>query len=161
MKQYTYMMLKPDAFQGNQPDAILKMMEDHGLCVESSQVVEVNMDVMKVLLEHYHQVIDDKGAAFNFPARLFHTFYFDGPHWIMPMKVSYTGSEDIIAYSRKLVGKTNQIEAAPGTIRGTFSHDNYDLADQENRLVNNVIHASDSIESAKRELEIWKMYLEK
>src|SRR5699024_11933443 len=67
--------------------------------------------VMKILLEHYHHVIDEKGKDFNFPARLFNTFYFDGPHYIMPMKVSYDGDEDIITYSRKIVGKTNPIQA--------------------------------------------------
>ncbi|WP_028042221.1 nucleoside-diphosphate kinase [Candidatus Stoquefichus massiliensis] len=159
MKQYTYMMLKPDAFQDQQQEKILKMIKDHGLSIEASQTVEVTMDVMKILLEHYHQVIDEKGPDFHFPARLFNTFYFHGPHYIMPMKVSYEGDEDIIAYSRKLVGKTNPVDAKEGTIRATFSQDSYELADSENRLVNNVIHASDSIESAQRELQIWHDYL--
>lgn len=161
MKQYTYMMLKPDAFKDHQEEKILKMMRDHGLCIEASHTVEVTMEVMKTLLEHYHQVIDEKGSVFNFPARLFNTFYFHGPHYIMPMKVSYDGDEDIIAYSRKLVGKTNPIAAEVGTIRATFSQDSYELADSENRLVNNVIHASDSSQSAQRELQIWHEYLQK
>ena len=91
MKQYTYMMLKPDAFENDKKDKILQMIEDHGLKIESAKEIKVDMDVMKTLLEHYHQVIDDKGKTFNFPARLFNTFYFDGPHYIMPMKVSYEG----------------------------------------------------------------------
>ena len=39
-------------------------------------------------------------------------------NYIMPMKVSYEGKEDIISYSRQLVGKTNPKEAAPDSIRG-------------------------------------------
>lgn len=160
MKQYTYMMLKPDAFVDNKQKQILSMLEENGLHIEASKVVEVDMDVMKVLLEHYHQVIDDKGKAFDFPGRLFQTFYFDGPHYIMPMKISYEGNEDIIEYSRRLVGKTNPIAADPQSIRGKMSHDSYEISDREYRLVNNVIHASDSHESVKRELHIWKDYLQ-
>lgn len=159
MKQYTFMMLKPDAFIGNNQDKIMKMLEEHQLHIESFQMVKVDMNVMKILLEHYHQVIDEKGKEFNFPGRLFNTFYFDGPHYVMPMKVSYSGKEDIIAYSRQLVGKTNPQDASPETIRGTFSKDSYQLSNQQYRLVNNVIHASDSHESVKRELEIWNNYL--
>lgn len=159
MKQYTFMMLKPDAFQEKKEKDILQMLENHQLHIESYQKLEVNMDVMKVLLEHYHEVIDNKGKDFNFPGRLFNTFYFDGPHYIMPMKISYDGDEDIITYSRKLVGKTNPIDALPNTIRGTFSQDSYQKADQYYRLVNNVIHASDSHDSVEKELKIWKQYL--
>lgn len=159
MKQYTFMMLKPDAFQEKKEKDILQMLENHQLHIESYQKLEVNMDVMKVLLEHYHEVIDNKGKDFNFPGRLFNTFYFDGPHYIMPMKISYDGDEDIITYSRKLVGKTNPIDALPNTIRGTFSQDSYQKADLDYRLVNNVIHASDSHDSVEKELKIWKQYL--
>lgn len=159
MKQYTFMMLKPDAFQEKKEKDILQMLENHQLHIELYQKLEVNMDVMKVLLEHYHEVIDNKGKDFNFPGRLFNTFYFDGPHYIMPMKISYDGDEDIITYSRKLVGKTNPIDALPNTIRGTFSQDSYQKADQDYRLVNNVIHASDSHDSVEKELKIWKQYL--
>ena len=67
--------------------------------------------------------------------------------------------EDIITYSRRLVGKTNPVQADPDSIRGHFSQDSYVKADQEHRLVNNIIHASDSHESANRELHIWEKFL--
>ncbi|HLV49910.1 MAG TPA: nucleoside-diphosphate kinase, partial [Erysipelothrix sp.] len=50
-------------------------------------------------------------------------------------------------------------KADRGTLRNMFSHDNYEIADREERLVENVIHASDSHESAKRELHLWSEYL--
>ena len=159
MKQYTYMMLKPDAFEDGKKEAILKELEALGLHVEASKEVEVTMEEMKVLLEHYRDVIDSMEKEFNFPGKLFNTFYYDGPHFIMPMKVSYEGEEDIIAYSRKHIGKTNPQEAYKDTIRGKYSNDGYDKSGPENRLVYNLIHASDSQESAKRELRIWQEYL--
>ena len=46
MKQYTYMMLKPDAFENDKKDKILQMIEDHGLKIESAKEIKVDMDVM-------------------------------------------------------------------------------------------------------------------
>lgn len=158
VKQETFMMLKPDAFSNNCVEEVLKDLEEHGLHVELSKVVKVDMEIMKVLLEHYKGVIDTMDQSFDFAGKLFTTFYY-GPHYIMPMKVTYQGKEDIITYSRELVGKTNPAQASKGTIRGDFSSDNYDQANAGHRLVNNVIHASDSKESANRELNIWQNIL--
>lgn len=158
MKQYTFMMLKPDAFINHHQEDIIQMLKENHLVIEKSAQLEVTMEVMQTLLFHYQQVIDEKGKDFNFPGRLFNTFYFDGPHYIMPMCVSYEGEEDIITYTRHLVGKTNPIQASPDSIRGKYSQDSYVKADQEFRLVNNVIHASSSHVDVSRELEIWEKY---
>ncbi len=56
---------------------------------------------------------------------------------------------------RKLVGSTEPKTAASGTIRGDFSTDSYDLADVEKRSVRNIVHASGTVDEAKRELEVW------
>ncbi len=56
---------------------------------------------------------------------------------------------------RKLVGSTEPKSAAPGTIRGDFSADSYELADKEQRCIRNIIHASSSVEEAKREIDVW------
>jgi nucleoside-diphosphate kinase len=56
---------------------------------------------------------------------------------------------------RKLVGSTDPKSAAAGTIRGDFSVDSYDLADSERRVIQNVIHASSSVEEARREIAVW------
>lgn len=158
MKQETFMMLKPDAFANDYAGEVLLYLQAHGLKIEKSKVVQVCMKDMQTLLEHYEQVIDDKAKEFNFPGKLFNSFYYEGPHTIMPMKITYDGDEDIIAYTRKLAGKTNPQDADPESIRGKFSDDNYEKAEKGIRLVNNVIHASDSKESAKRELAIWNSY---
>lgn len=62
MKQYTYMMLKPDAFVDGKKEKVIQELEKYGLHVESSCLLEVDMEVMKILLDHYQQVIDEKGA---------------------------------------------------------------------------------------------------
>lgn len=57
---------------------------------------------------------------------------------------------------RKLVGHTEPRQAAPGTIRGDFAMvESYKLANVKKRVIRNLVHASDSIENAKREIDIW------
>ncbi len=62
---------------------------------------------------------------------------------------------DVINKVRVIVGDTAPSKAAPGTIRGDFSFDSYGLADVSGRPIQNLIHASDAPESAKREIDIW------
>lgn len=157
MKQTTYMMLKPDAFASGCTEQIKEVLRKNGYTIEAEKEVVVDMKVMQNLLLHYAEVIDRLGKDFNFPGKLFNSFYFDGPHKICPMKVSYEG--DIITDSRELVGATVPVKAAKGTIRNMFADDDYARADEGNRLISNCIHASDSLESAERELAIWAEYL--
>jgi nucleoside-diphosphate kinase len=62
---------------------------------------------------------------------------------------------DVIKKVRVIVGDTAPSSAGPGTIRGDFAFDSYGLADVSGRPIQNLIHASDSRESAERELSIW------
>ena len=56
---------------------------------------------------------------------------------------------------RKLSGNTIPVLAAPGTIRGDFSHDTIDLANEQNRPLRNIIHASDTPEDGEKEVALW------
>jgi nucleoside-diphosphate kinase len=56
---------------------------------------------------------------------------------------------------RKLAGHTECRQALPGTIRGDFSTDSYSLADKEKRAIRSIIHASDSVATAKKEIALW------
>jgi len=60
-----------------------------------------------------------------------------------------------VQIGRKLVGETNPIVAAPGTIRGDFSWDNADLANDQKRPFYNIIHASGSVDEAEAEIKLW------
>ncbi len=66
---------------------------------------------------------------------------FEGPH--------------AVELIRKLVGSTNPIMAAPGTIRGDFCTDSALLSDIEKRSIYNLVHASGSTDEAGREIELW------
>lgn len=62
---------------------------------------------------------------------------------------------DCIEIVRKLCGNTIPTLAQPGTIRGDFSHDSIDLANEQNRPLKNIIHASDTVEDGEKEVKIW------
>ena len=57
--------------------------------------------------------------------------------------------------ARKIVGSTIPLFAELGTIRGDFSVDSPDCSTPQKRVLYNLVHASKSIEEAKREIELW------
>jgi len=64
---------------------------------------------------------------------------------------------DCIEIVRKLSGNTIPVLALPGTIRGDFSHDTIDLANEQNRPLRNIIHASDTVDDGEKEVALWFM----
>ena len=60
-----------------------------------------------------------------------------------------------ITKARSLIGSTEPATAAPGTIRGDLSSDTIKRADAEDRGLYNLVHAADSHDSARNEIELW------
>ena len=56
---------------------------------------------------------------------------------------------------RKLVGFTEPFSAAPGTVRGDYTPDSFELANREFRSLFNMIHASGDADEAKEEIKYW------
>lgn len=56
---------------------------------------------------------------------------------------------------RKVLGSTSPTDGDVGTIRADYSFDNYALADVVSRATRTMLHASDSVENAEREIKIW------
>jgi len=56
---------------------------------------------------------------------------------------------------KRLTGPTNIDDAAPGTIRGDFSHDTFDLANKSGRPNLTIIHATDDPKVAQNEIDFW------
>lgn len=61
----------------------------------------------------------------------------------------------VIEGVRKTIGKTNPLLADVGTIRADYTPDSYLLADMQGRTTRTLVHASDSPESAEREIKLW------
>ncbi|MCX7616079.1 MAG: nucleoside-diphosphate kinase [Patescibacteria group bacterium] len=60
-----------------------------------------------------------------------------------------------VAIVRKLVGSTEPLQSDVGTIRGDFTLDSYTIADNDNRAVRNLVHASSSVAEAEYEIKVW------
>lgn len=60
-----------------------------------------------------------------------------------------------VEVGRKIVGHTEPRQAMPGTIRGDFSVESYDLGDQQQRTMINLVHAAGAVHEAEREIAVW------
>lgn len=72
-----------------------------------------------------------------------------------PVLVMVLQSAHVIDSVRKLIGSTNPYDADVGTIRADYTVDSFQVADTANRTTRTIIHASDSVESANREISLW------
>jgi nucleoside-diphosphate kinase len=72
-----------------------------------------------------------------------------------PLFIMALEGYECIEIVRKLSGNTIPLLAAPGTVRGDFSHDTIDLANEQNRPLRNIIHASDTVEDGEKEIKVW------
>ena len=89
--------------------------------------------------------LNEKEVDAHYVEHLERSFYPNLKSYILsgPVLILKLESEGVVAIIRKMIGATNSAEAEPGTIRGDFA-----LNTQ-----NNIIHASDSVESAQREIK--------
>src|SRR3989475_1597715 len=124
-------LLKSEAVQRGLIGEIVSRFEHRGLKVTALKLVRVS----RTLGETYYA--EHKGKSFFEPLM---TYIAAGP--VVAMVLEGDGA---VAAVRKMMGKTNSAEAEPGTIRG-------DLALTIGR---NVIHGSDSPESAKKEISLF------
>lgn len=127
----TYIMLKPDAVRNHHVGEIVARIERAGLVIERLEMAMVTPDQAAA------NYAEHKGKPFYDGLVSYIT---SGP--VVKMVVVGPGAQPIM---RKLMGATNPADAAPGTIRGDFG-----LTMDEN-----VIHGSDSPESAEREIGIF------
>ena len=131
----TLILIKPDALARNLRGEIIRRIEAKGF--EITALVQKTASAEE-LSAHYGE---HEGKPFYAPLV---EYMGSGP--LVAMVVE---GEEVIAAMRNLMGDTNPTEAAPGTIRG-------DLARKWNApVIQNLIHGSDSAESAEREIKIW------
>ena len=135
MSQETLVLLKPDAVQRNLIGAILARCEAKGYRIAALKLVSATE---AQLAEHY---AEHEGKPFYAPLV---EFMLSGP--IVAVRLE---GHRVIEGFRSLAGATDPTVAAPGTIRGDFGRD-WGLKVQQN-----LVHGSDSPESAARELAIW------
>ena len=127
----TFFMIKPDGVQRNLVGEIISRVEAKGFSITKIKM----MTISKELAEQHYGEHKDK-PFFNDLV----SFITSGP--VVAMQVE---GENVVLQIRNLMGATNPSESTPGSIRG-------DLATE---LDKNVVHGSDSDESAERELTLF------
>jgi nucleoside-diphosphate kinase len=129
--QQTLILIKPDAVQRGLAGEILSRIERRGCTLRAGKLLRVSRDLGE---RHY-----DEHKAKPFFGELVE-FITSGPTLALVVE-----GEGAIATLRKTIGATNPADAEPGSIRG-------DLA---NSMPDNLVHGSDSPESAAREVALW------
>ncbi|SMC46876.1 nucleoside-diphosphate kinase [Sporomusa malonica] len=127
----TLVLLKPDAVKRKLCGEIISRFERRGLDISALKLVRLTRDVAA---KHYEEHQDKP----FYPALL--EFITSGP----VMAIVVTGPH-AVSIVRKMMGATNPAEAQPGTIRGDYA----------TTMDNNIVHGSDSVVSAKREIAIY------
>ncbi|MDR1775622.1 MAG: nucleoside-diphosphate kinase [Actinomycetes bacterium] len=129
--EQTYLMIKPDAVARGQVGRIVSRIEDTGL-----QILRMELATLTA-----------QQAAANYAEHEGKPFYEGLISYITsgPVVKLLVSGEGAVAVCRKLMGATNPADAAPGTIRGDFGLS----------VDANVIHGSDSVESAEREVALF------
>jgi nucleoside-diphosphate kinase len=127
----TLILIKPDAVERRLAAEILGRIERRGFTVRAAKLLRVSRDLGE---RHYAE-----HAEKPFFGELVE-FITSAPTWALVVE-----GEGAIATLRKTIGATNPADAEPGSIRG-------DLA---TAMPDNLVHGSDSVESAQREIALW------
>jgi nucleoside-diphosphate kinase len=127
----TLLIVKPDGVRRGLVGEVLRRVEDKGLTIDEMRLFTIPRETAE---EHYSEHRDKP-----FFAELV-DFITGGP--VVVAKIS---GDDAITCWRTLMGPTNPVEAAPGSIRGDFA----------TLIGENIVHGSDSPESAQRELRLF------
>jgi nucleoside-diphosphate kinase len=124
-------LIKPDAVQRGLAGEIINRFERRGLRIVA----------MKMLL------VDEELAGRHYSVHKEKPFFKELVSFITssPIVAAVLEGEKAVEVIRQTMGKTNAAEAAPGTIRGDFAID----------LQQNLVHGSDSLENAKKEISIF------
>ncbi|MFP5251183.1 MAG: nucleoside-diphosphate kinase [Actinomycetes bacterium] len=133
--QSTLVLIKPDGVQRQLTGAILARIEAKGYRVADLRMVPPERALLE---EHY---AEHEGKPFFEPLV---EFMLSGPSVAIRLE-----GDRVIEGFRSLAGTTDPTTAAPGTIRGDLGRD-WGLKVQQN-----LVHGSDSAESAERELALW------
>lgn len=131
----SFVLLKPDTVRRGLVGEVLSRFEAKGLRIVAMDLRQVDGDLAD---QHYAEHVD---KAFYPPLR---TFVTSGPSVALLLE-----GDEAIEVVRALNGATDGRKAAPGTIRGDLS-----LSNREN-----LVHGSDSPESAAREIALWFPHL--
>lgn len=127
----TFIMIKPDGVQRNLIGEVIKRFENKGFTLVGMKLMAVSQE----LAEKHYDVHKER------------PFFTDLVSFIVssPVVAMVWEGEGVVSSARKLIGATDPLAADTGTIRGDFAVN----------IGRNLIHGSDAIETAQREIALW------
>jgi len=166
MNERTLVLIKPDAILRGIVGEIIHRFEKVGMKLVGLKMIQAERETLE---KHYfkdEKWLKEKGELFKKKLGL--------PEDSDPIEAGKTIVEGLIKdmqFSpiialvleghnavhtvKRLTGPTNIDEAMPGTIRGDFSHDTFGLANKSGRPNLTIIHATDNINEAQKEIDFW------
>ena len=173
-KQKALLIIKPDGVQRGLCGAILKRFEKVGLTIIGFKFMMADAQTVKnhypennvwfgkvgqrTLTNYAKKGLDVKkvfgtndAVSIGKTVKQWLITYFQES----PVLVAAVEGYETIEIVRKISGNTIPVLAAPGSVRGDFSHDTIDLANEQNRPLRNLIHASDAVEDGEKEVALW------
>lgn len=131
----TFFMIKPDGVERRLMGEILHLIERRGFTVERLELRHATEALLKI---HYSHLVDKP-------------FFPDIRDYMMsgPVLIGVLSGPKVVKSWRNMMGATNPVDALPGTIRGDFAMGAVD------GNIKNVVHGSDSVEAAQREIALW------
>ena len=131
MSEHTFVIVKPDAVQRGLVGEIITRFERRGLKLKGLRMMQVSRAL----------------AAEHYAVHRERPFFADLIDFITssPVVIMLVEGRDAIQMVRNMVGTTNPVEAAPGSIRADFGSD----------IGRNLVHASDGPETAAAEAALW------
>jgi nucleoside-diphosphate kinase len=147
MSYSTFILLKPDALKRGLREDILRFFVSKNFSILRDRIV--NVDKLRIL-DHYQEVIE-RISSEDFRQAVLREFVDEEVH------VFELGCDrdDVVDWVRDLIGTTDPAAARLDTIRGMFGEDSMAQARLDNRMLRNLIHASDSNENVKKECVLW------
>lgn len=168
-QERTFVILKPDTVQRSLVGEIIKRFEQTGL---KCSAMKMFVPDEERLLKHYHKtdewflkkgtnIVNDlmaqglpiKKEPIEYGRDIIRTvvrYMTAGP----VVAMVFEGNQAVSVVT-KIVGTTEPATSDVGTIRGDYTIDSYAHASYENRAVRNLIHCSDAVAEAEREIAIW------
>jgi len=171
LHERSLVLLKPDAIQRGLIGEIIARFEKKGLKITAVKMIwptealaakhydqpeSAARSLGEKTLQNYkekgikHPLSDDPMVIAKDIQRKLVRLMMTGPVIAMVIEGAHA-----IAHVRKIRGGTNPLTADVGTITGDYTIDSYFIADEDNRAIRNLAHASGTVDEAENEIKIW------
>lgn len=171
MVEKTLVLIKHDGVSRGLIGRIISRLEETGLKIIGMKMILADEELAKNhytldeewaknVFEKTKKTYEREGKKFNYRDHIKFgemiqewnvDFLREGP--VVAMIIEGPSAVEI---TRKIIGTTEPKQANPGTIRGDFAMiESYAIANAKQRVLRNLVHASDSVENANREIDLW------